>query len=144
MLVAAALLVLAAAQPARAHTPCFSRLFNFGDSLSDTGNYRFIFPNDTNEPVLPYGETFFNRSTGRFSNGRLILDFIGTRHKPPSPGPMNSLAIVVLILKSGSGSTGAAVRAAVLERAERQGLRARRQLRRWRRHGAQPGILRGE
>jgi phospholipase/lecithinase/hemolysin len=89
MLVAAALLVLAAAQPARAHPPCFSRLFNFGDSLSDTGNYRFIFPNDTNEPVLPYGETFFNRSTGRFSNGRLIVDFIGTRHKPPSPRPTN-------------------------------------------------------
>ncbi|XP_051225207.2 sinapine esterase [Lolium perenne] len=87
LVVAVALLVLAAAQPARAHPPCFSRLFNFGDSLSDTGNYRFIFPNDTNEPVLPYGETFFNRSTGRFSNGRLILDFIAEALELPFVRP---------------------------------------------------------
>ncbi|XP_051225210.1 GDSL esterase/lipase At1g28570 [Lolium perenne] len=76
--VAVVLLVLAAAQPARADPACYSRLFNFGDSLSDTGNYHFVFPNDNREPAmrLPYGETFFNRSTGRFSNGRLIVDFI--------------------------------------------------------------------
>jgi phospholipase/lecithinase/hemolysin len=79
--VAVVLLVLAAAQPALADPACYWRLFNFGDSLSDTGNYHFVFPDDTREPAmrLPYGETFFNRSTGRFSNGRLIVDFIGTR-----------------------------------------------------------------
>ncbi|KAM0870206.1 hypothetical protein ACQ4PT_040167 [Festuca glaucescens] len=87
MLVAVALLVLATAQPARAHRPCFSRLFNFGDSLSDTGNYHFVFPNDTTEPALrlPYGETFFNRSTGRYSNGRLIVDFIADAMGLPFP-----------------------------------------------------------
>jgi hypothetical protein len=75
--VAVALLVLAAAQPARA---CYTRVFSFGDSLADTGNYRFVFPNDTREPAmrLPYGETYFGNATGRYSNGRLIIDFIGT------------------------------------------------------------------
>jgi len=75
--VAAAVLVvvLAAAQPARA---CYSRVFSFGDSLADTGNYRFVFSNDTRAPVLwpPYGETYFHNATGRFSNGRILIDFI--------------------------------------------------------------------
>ncbi|XP_037411190.1 GDSL esterase/lipase At1g28600-like [Triticum dicoccoides] len=66
------LLVLAAAQPARA---CFSRVFSFGDSLADTGNYRYVYGNDTG-PRLPYGETYFHRATGRFSNGRIVVDFI--------------------------------------------------------------------
>uniref|UniRef100_A0ACD5VJN4 Uncharacterized protein n=1 Tax=Avena sativa TaxID=4498 RepID=A0ACD5VJN4_AVESA len=67
--------VLAAAQPARA---CYSRVFSFGDSLADTGNYRFVFSNDTRAPVLwpPYGETYFHNATGRFSNGRILIDFI--------------------------------------------------------------------
>ncbi|RCV37733.1 hypothetical protein SETIT_8G086400v2 [Setaria italica] len=57
---------------------CFPRIFSFGDSLTDTGNYRFVFVNDTRETALrpPYGQTFFHRATGRFSNGRLIIDFI--------------------------------------------------------------------
>ncbi|KAF0920054.1 hypothetical protein E2562_032746 [Oryza meyeriana var. granulata] len=58
--------------------PCYPRLFSFGDSLTDTGNFPFIFGNDSREPALrpPYGETFFHRATGRFSNGRLVIDFI--------------------------------------------------------------------
>jgi phospholipase/lecithinase/hemolysin len=77
---AVVLLVLAVAQPSRADTPCYKRLFSFGDSLTDTGNFHFVFPNDTLKPglSLPYGETFFHSATGRFSNGRLIVDFIGT------------------------------------------------------------------
>jgi hypothetical protein len=40
-------------------------VFSFGDSLADTGNYRFFHRNDS-DPVLqlPYGETFFHRTTG--------------------------------------------------------------------------------
>nr|TKW15678.1 hypothetical protein SEVIR_5G253200v2 [Setaria viridis]TKW15680.1 hypothetical protein SEVIR_5G253200v2 [Setaria viridis] len=65
---------LAGAAPASA---CYTRLFSFGDSLADTGNYRFVCGDDS-DPVLrlPYGETFFHRATGRFSNGRIVLDFI--------------------------------------------------------------------
>lgn len=48
-------------------------IFNFGDSNSDTGGLSaglgYIFP-------LPEGRIFFNRSTGRLCDGRLVLDFL--------------------------------------------------------------------
>jgi phospholipase/lecithinase/hemolysin len=69
--VAVVLLVLAAAQPARADGACYTRVFSFGDSLTDTGNNGAY-------PPWPYGETYFHKATGRSSNGRLIVDFIGT------------------------------------------------------------------
>ena len=148
---AVALLVLAAAQPARADPSCYTRVFSFGDSLADTGNYRFVFPNDIRAPALwpPYGETFFNRSTGRFSNGRVVIDFIGTAqhsHLSLSVGRPISLLGKRTDTEIRSGCAGAAVCAAVLGRAERERevLRWRGQLRRWRRHGAEPGILAGE
>lgn len=56
----------------------YNAIFNFGDSLSDTGN--FLASGALLFPVigkLPYGQTFFNRSTGRCSDGRLVIDFIG-------------------------------------------------------------------
>jgi GDSL-like Lipase/Acylhydrolase len=48
-------------------------LFNFGDSNSDTGGLMaglgfYLGP--------PAGRTFFNRTTGRFCDGRLYIDFI--------------------------------------------------------------------
>ncbi|XP_055829178.1 GDSL lipase-like isoform X2 [Solanum dulcamara] len=52
-------------------------LFVFGDSLFDPGNNNYI--NTTTEYQAnwcPYGESFFNYPTGRFSDGRLIPDFI--------------------------------------------------------------------
>ncbi|KAK4591493.1 hypothetical protein RGQ29_021625 [Quercus rubra] len=52
-------------------------LFIFGDSLVDAGNNNYI--NSTTEAQVnygPYGETFFKYPTGRFSNGRIIPDFI--------------------------------------------------------------------
>ncbi|PUZ55577.1 hypothetical protein GQ55_5G223600 [Panicum hallii var. hallii] len=69
------IVVVAGAEPAAA---CYPRVFSFGDSLADTGNFRYYYGNNSGEPALrpPYGETFFRRATGRFSNGRLILDFI--------------------------------------------------------------------
>ena len=51
-------------------------LFVFGDSLFDPGNNNYINTiGQANFP--PYGETFFKYPTGRFSDGRLIPDFIG-------------------------------------------------------------------
>ncbi|KAH7565668.1 hypothetical protein JRO89_XS09G0242300 [Xanthoceras sorbifolium] len=52
-------------------------LFIFGDSFLDAGNNNYI--NTTNlgqANFWPYGETFFRFPTGRFSDGRLISDFI--------------------------------------------------------------------
>lgn len=56
---------------------CYTHLFSLGDSVTDTGNFVSLFPNIS---VLapPYGETFFGRPSGRFCDGRLIVDFIGT------------------------------------------------------------------
>ncbi|XBI15328.1 hypothetical protein VPH35_057763 [Triticum aestivum] len=84
LVVAASLLALPvaiAASPAPANqSSCYKRLFSFGDSLIDTGNYIVHF-SATPGPVveLPYGETFFGRPTGHWSDGRLIVDFIVER-----------------------------------------------------------------
>lgn len=56
----------------------YQAIFNFGDSLSDTGNLILTGTNTFLAAAkLPYGETFFKQPTGRLSNGRLIVDFIG-------------------------------------------------------------------
>ncbi|XP_014519095.1 GDSL esterase/lipase At2g27360-like isoform X1 [Vigna radiata var. radiata] len=58
-------------------TACYSSLFSFGDSLTDTGNLNFISPPQSPNCLLPpYGQTHFHRPTGRCSDGRLILDFL--------------------------------------------------------------------
>nr|CAD1834180.1 unnamed protein product [Ananas comosus var. bracteatus] len=56
---------------------CYARIFAFGDSLTDTGNFLQSI-GDLPDPVrrLPYGQTFFGRPTGRFSDGRIIIDFV--------------------------------------------------------------------
>ncbi|XP_031116824.1 acetylajmalan esterase-like [Ipomoea triloba] len=63
--------------------PAFKRIYQFGDSLSDTGNLlrwgKMFYPADR----LPYGETYFRKATGRFSDGRLILDHIAAALKLP-------------------------------------------------------------
>ncbi|XP_020107438.1 GDSL esterase/lipase At3g26430-like isoform X1 [Ananas comosus] len=52
----------------------FPAIFNFGDSNSDTGGLSSSF---SIGPVnLPYGETFFGFPSGRFSDGRLLVDFV--------------------------------------------------------------------
>ncbi|KAL5583405.1 hypothetical protein UlMin_015847 [Ulmus minor] len=59
-------------------------LFVFGDSLFDPGNNNYI--NTTTEyqaNFWPYGESFFRVPTGRFSDGRLIPDFISEFAKLP-------------------------------------------------------------
>ncbi|KAJ0828131.1 putative sinapine esterase [Helianthus annuus] len=59
---------------------CYTSIINFGDSLSDTGNIKHlgIITNQSFPSMfLPYGQTFFHKPTGRFSDGRLIIDFLG-------------------------------------------------------------------
>lgn len=48
-------------------------IFNFGDSNSDTGGLEAGLGYKVNPPN---GRTFFARSTGRLSDGRLVIDFL--------------------------------------------------------------------
>nr|BAJ94930.1 predicted protein [Hordeum vulgare subsp. vulgare] len=59
--------------PRRADGRCV--LFNFGDSNSDTGSLPAAYGFYLGPPA---GRRFFNRTTGRWSDGRLYIDFIGT------------------------------------------------------------------
>uniref|UniRef100_A0A0D3HD93 Esterase n=1 Tax=Oryza barthii TaxID=65489 RepID=A0A0D3HD93_9ORYZ len=56
----------------------YARVFCFGNSLTDTGNNPLL-PATAGGPSTspPYGMTFFHRPTGRSSDGRLLIDFIG-------------------------------------------------------------------
>ncbi|KAJ4752370.1 GDSL esterase/lipase [Rhynchospora pubera] len=56
--------------------PSYKAIFNFGDSFSDTGNAAILAPKGLYIVNPPYGEAYFNRPTGRASNGRVVLDFI--------------------------------------------------------------------
>ncbi|KAK4427439.1 GDSL esterase/lipase 5 [Sesamum alatum] len=59
-------------------------LFIFGDSLFDPGNNNYINTSTLDRADFsPYGRTFFHRPTGRFSDGRLISDFIAQHAKQP-------------------------------------------------------------
>ena len=79
-----------AASPAAAAAPAaaspFRTVYAFGDSFTDTGNTR-----STTGPYSfgyvsspPYGATFFHRSTNRYSDGRLVVDFLAEALKLPS------------------------------------------------------------
>lgn len=46
--------------------------FNFGDSNSDTGGLSALF----SAVLPPYGRTFFGMPAGRYSDGRLTIDFM--------------------------------------------------------------------
>jgi hypothetical protein len=61
----------------------YDRVFSFGDSLTDTGNALHLSPTGAGPASRPpYGETFFRRPTGRASDGRLVVDFIGEHRAP--------------------------------------------------------------
>nr|GMD83261.1 GDSL esterase/lipase At1g28590-like [Ipomoea batatas] len=60
---------------------CYESIISFGDSLADTGNLLHLLRSNGHfvssaAAAFPYGETFFHRPTGRYSDGRLIIDFI--------------------------------------------------------------------
>lgn len=51
----------------------FPAVYSFGDDNSDTGGNAAALDN----LVLPNGQTFFGKPSGRYCDGRLIIDFIG-------------------------------------------------------------------
>ncbi|EAY78349.1 hypothetical protein OsI_33438 [Oryza sativa Indica Group] len=75
----------------RRHSPRrtrYSRVFSFGDSLTDTGNAA-ILPATAGGPFTrpPYGMTFYHHPTGRASDGRLVIDFLVKALGLPEPTP---------------------------------------------------------
>eukprot|EP01018_Ginkgo_biloba_P037067 Gb_05737 [translate_table: standard] len=67
--------------------PYAPAMFVFGDSVADGGNNNYIHNTSARANFPPYGETFFHRPTGRFTNGRTAFDFIAARLKLPFPPP---------------------------------------------------------
>ncbi|KAJ8511582.1 hypothetical protein OPV22_002016 [Ensete ventricosum] len=65
----------------------YSAIFNFGDSLTDAGNLAFFSGVKAPASRPPYGETYFHRPTGRFTDGRIILDFIAQAMRLPLVPP---------------------------------------------------------
>ncbi|KAK4783825.1 hypothetical protein SAY86_018193 [Trapa natans] len=66
-------IVIGSPPPASALAPCdFPAIFNFGDSNSDTGGLSAVY----GQAPPPSGETFFGHPAGRYSDGRLVIDFI--------------------------------------------------------------------
>lgn len=71
---AALVIAVLAVMAVPCHSKCaFEAVFNFGDSNTDTGGFYAAFPAQTG----PFGMTYFNRPSGRASDGRLVVDFLG-------------------------------------------------------------------
>ncbi|OWM76124.1 hypothetical protein CDL15_Pgr009770 [Punica granatum] len=68
------------ASPGGPGTCRFPAIYNFGDSNSDTGGRSAVFYRIPS----PYGETFFGKASGRFSDGRLIIDLVAEMLGLPS------------------------------------------------------------
>ncbi|KAJ0837508.1 putative sinapine esterase [Helianthus annuus] len=82
---------------------CFSSIISFGDSIADTGNAKYLASISDDVQFLcvpPYGQNFIGQSTGRCSNGRLIIDFLaeslGLPLIPPYFGIKGSGSVVAL------------------------------------------------
>lgn len=67
-----------AAKTAIHPNPPFKYIYAFGDSYTDTGNTNsstgpnaFLYVSNS-----PYGQTFFHHPTNRYSDGRLMIDFL--------------------------------------------------------------------
>lgn len=70
------LLLLSLASSPSVFSHNVTAVFTFGDSIFDAGNNHFI-PNCTAQADFPpYGSSFFHHPTGRFTNGRTVVDFI--------------------------------------------------------------------
>ncbi|XP_059313132.1 GDSL esterase/lipase At5g03980-like [Lycium ferocissimum] len=67
----------------------FNKIYQLGDSLSDTGNCIRESHCGANSACtrLPYGMNFFQKATGRCSNGMLIIDFIALESGLPLLNP---------------------------------------------------------
>ncbi|KAM7481943.1 hypothetical protein LguiB_006526 [Lonicera macranthoides] len=72
----------------------FDKIYQLGDSISDTGNLIRENPFGPATPCaqLPYGKTFFKNVTGRCSDGLLMIDYIATAAGLPFLNPYKNNA----------------------------------------------------
>nr|DAD30689.1 TPA_asm: hypothetical protein HUJ06_009540 [Nelumbo nucifera] len=63
----------------------FRKIYAFGDSYTDTGNTHSSTGPTNFEYVSspPYGTTFFHQPTNRYSDGRLVIDFVAEAFSLP-------------------------------------------------------------
>lgn len=63
----------------------FKYIYAFGDSYTDTGNTNSATGPNAYVYVSnpPYGQTFFHHPTNRYSDGRLVIDFVAQRLSLP-------------------------------------------------------------
>ncbi|CAL5398782.1 unnamed protein product [Camellia sinensis] len=64
----------------------FRAMYVFGDSLVDDGNNNFL-DSIAKSNYYPYGCDFPRGPTGRFSNGKTFVDFLGEKLGIPAPPP---------------------------------------------------------
>lgn len=55
-------------------------IYVFGDSLVDSGNNNYL-PLNSNAKFLPYGIDFGGKPTGRYTNGKTVVDYLGKKNK---------------------------------------------------------------
>ncbi|KAJ1419530.1 SGNH hydrolase superfamily [Sesbania bispinosa] len=100
---------IAEARPNHHHQHSYpsKKLFVFGDSYADTGNTR---KNSLGSWKQPYGITFPGKPAGRFSDGRVLTDFIAKYLGVRSPLPYKFRKVMPQYLKYGMnfayGGTG--------------------------------------
>lgn len=58
----------------------FPAMYVFGDSLVDSGNNNYL-PIQSNAKFPPYGIDFGGKPTGRYTNGKTVVDYLGQYFK---------------------------------------------------------------
>ncbi|KAM0898798.1 hypothetical protein ACQ4PT_021712 [Festuca glaucescens] len=84
VLLVVAVVLLVKAEVALCDGCSYKRIFSFGDSIIDTGNFVFDIGNGQSPlKELPFGMTFFKRPSGRICDGRVLVDFYAEAFKLP-------------------------------------------------------------
>ncbi|XP_027338728.1 GDSL esterase/lipase 5-like [Abrus precatorius] len=96
-------------EPSTSTTTITTAFFIFGDSTVDSGNNNYINTILENRAdYIPYGQNgYFEQPTGRFSDGRVIVDFIAEYAKlpliPPFLQPLADFSSGVNFASGGAG-----------------------------------------
>lgn len=69
-------------------TTGFKGMFIFGDDVVDNGNNNGLLPLFVKSNYMPYGIDFKDGPTGRFTNGKTVVDFVADNLKLPYPPPV--------------------------------------------------------